>query len=449
MPRRFDVHSPEQQAERVANEHYRQLQTEVIATVSAKLSARKMRLDESDLEEAYCQAWHAVCETIKRGRTVSNLTGMLVEITWRRAVDVYRELRPGQRVDVELDRHGVDPDADEQLDDQIKLERFIARARERLNARECEALSLCVIHGYPRAEAAQLLGLKRSQMEKLMDGAMKKIGGIVASISARGCGGDEWARLLKDYALGLIAEDDRDYPRAAAHVASCGECRRYVNGLRGLAAIFPPVVLPFGRAAAGSGAGVLHRLASVLRSGHGGRGLPGAGDALSTASGSAAGGAGAGSVAGSLSAGTLAKGVAVIAAGAAAVALAVHGGGSHLVLAQHTPVTHAQNPRPASASASAVAATARSSATTASRQAHGRGHHSTTRGRAHLPAGRRPLHRAGSSTGGASSAPGSTSEFATEGARYSTPTSPPTPAAPAPSETASIARVNREFGFER
>ena len=56
-----------------------------------------------------------------------------------------------------------------------KLKRFIARVRGRLNPRECEAVSLCVIHGYTRPEAAKLLGLERSQMEKLMDGATKKI----------------------------------------------------------------------------------------------------------------------------------------------------------------------------------------------------------------------------------------------------------------------------------
>jgi hypothetical protein len=48
---RFDVRSPEQQAESAANEHYRELQAEVIATVSSKLSARKMSLDESDLDK--------------------------------------------------------------------------------------------------------------------------------------------------------------------------------------------------------------------------------------------------------------------------------------------------------------------------------------------------------------------------------------------------------------
>jgi DNA-directed RNA polymerase specialized sigma24 family protein len=155
--RRSNASSPEQQAKRAVNENYRELQAEVIGTVRNKLSAHKMSLDDSDLEEAYCQAWHAVCEKIKRGDQVTNLTGMLVEVTWRRAVDVYREARPGQRVEIDLDQYSVELDVDAALDDQIKLNRFIKRVRDRLNPRECEAVSLCVIQGYPRAEAAELL----------------------------------------------------------------------------------------------------------------------------------------------------------------------------------------------------------------------------------------------------------------------------------------------------
>lgn len=432
---RFDVRSPEQQAESAANEHYRELQAEVIATVSSKLSARKMSLDESDLEEAYCQAWHGVCETIKRGTLVSNLTGMLVEITWRRTVDIYRALHPGQRADVELDGHSVDPDIDEQLDDQIKLKRFIARVRGRLNPRECEAVSLCVIHGYPRPEAAKLLGLERSQMEKLMDGATKKIGGIVASISARGCGGDEWARLMKSYALGLIAEDDRDYPRAAAHVAECEACARYVNGLRGLAAILPPVTLPLGPLATGHGASILAHLEHLFRNGHGA-----GGEALRTAGSGAAGGAGGGALASSLSAGTVAKGVAVLAAGAAAAVLATHGGKAHHVVMRRTPAaqTQARTP-PGAASASATVAGSRSSGSGAA--VH---HVARARGRRHSTARRRAA-RAVRKTQGPSTPP-ATSEFGIENARYSSPSSS---TSSAPRESTGSSSVSHEFGFER
>jgi DNA-directed RNA polymerase specialized sigma24 family protein len=433
---RFDVQSAEERAERAANENYRELQAEVIGTVRGKLASRKMPVDESDLEEAYCLAWHGVFETIKRGTTVSNLTGILVEITWRRAVDIYRELRPAQRVDVE-DEHGVDLDVDGQLDDQIKLRRFISRVRGRLNPRECEAVSLCVIHGYPRPEAAKLLGLERSQMEKLMDGATKKIGGIVASISARGCGGDEWARLMKSYALGLIAEDDRDYPRVAAHVAECEACLRYINGLRGLAAILPPFTLPLGPVATGHGASILAHLEHLFRNGHDGGGA----EALRTAGSGAAGGTGGAALASSLSAGTVAKGVAVLAAGVAAAVLAAHGGNAHHVVARRTPTAQTQTyAPPAPASASATAAGSRSSGSSAAVHHGARAH-----GRRHPTARRRAARAVRKAQRGSSTQPAS-SEFGIENARYSSPTSS---TSSAPRESSGSGSVGREFSWER
>ena len=106
---RFGTKPLERQAEELANQHYERLQPLVLETVRVKLASRKMHVDSSDLKEAYCQAWHGVCEMIRRGTVISNLTGLLVEITWRRAVDGYRELRVEQRVEIqaaycELDR---------------------------------------------------------------------------------------------------------------------------------------------------------------------------------------------------------------------------------------------------------------------------------------------------------------------------------------------------------
>jgi DNA-directed RNA polymerase specialized sigma24 family protein len=442
---RFDVDSPGQQAERTANEHYHELQAEVTGAVRHKLSTHKMRLDESDLEEAYCQAWHGVCETIKRGTQVSNLTGMLIEITWRRAVDIYRELRPSQRVELDGEEPTLDLDLDAELDDRIKLKRFIAQVRGRLNPRECEAVSLCVIHGYPRAEAAKLMGLQRRQMEKLMDNATKKIGGIIASIAARGCGGDEWARLMRSYALGLIAEDDRDYPRATEHVAQCASCSRYVNGLRGLTAIIPPV-LPFGPlAGAGHGAGILAFLERLFRGGgHSGGRMAGAG-ALRGAS--AAGGGGGGSLAGSLSAGTIAKGVAVVAAGAAALALATHDHNApHERARQPAPAT-TQTQIPPSAVASATPPALRSLAATpigADDATHRYTPHPSLARRTYvLTANRHAAH-------GSQSSPSEPAQAIPKvaGENVSSAPAPSTPSPPA-NESASAAAVNKEFGWER
>ena len=333
-----------EQAERTATEHYGSLEAEVVAVVRRRLLSRNMRLDHSDLEEAYCQAWHGVCEQIKAGTKIANLTGMLVEITWRRAVDTYRQPHPGQHADVDIDAHGVEVDLDQQLDDQEKLQRFIKRLKGRLSEQECQAVGLCLIHGYTRPEARKLLGIKdEARMQKLMDGATKKIGAIVASISARGCGDDEWARLLRAYALGTLTEADRDYRPAKEHIEDCTACHRYVMGLRGLAAIVPPVGLPF-MPLGGHEAGILAHLEHLFN-GHGSASATASSALQSTATAGSAGAAGGGaSLVSSLGG---AKGLAVVLAVAAtAGAAAIHGSRSH----HRLPARHASVSRTAPAS---------------------------------------------------------------------------------------------------
>ena len=428
-----------QRAEWTAQAHYRSLEKEVVGVVGRRLSARNMRLDSSDLEEAYCLAWHGVYEEIKRGTEIANLTGMLVEITWRRAVDAYRGLQTGQHADVDIDAHGVEVDLDEQLDDQQKLQRFIKRLKRRLSRQECQAVSLCLIHGYSRPEARELLGIEdEERMQKLMDRAMRKIGGIVAGIDARGCGGDEWACMLRAYALGLLGEDERDYRRASEHIEDCASCRRYVLGLRGLAAIVPPVGLPL-MPVGGHETSILAHLGRLF-GGHGSASAT-ASSALrgtATAGGAGAAGGGAGAI-GSLGG---AKVAAVLVVAAVAGAAAVHVSDTqHHPAARHA---HVVGAAPASASLPArgpyVAAGVATRADLASEQAR----------------------HAGARHGGVVAASRSTvveREFGFEGERASRTTSP----SPVPRVTASTASISgntsppasnvgavqREFGPER
>jgi DNA-directed RNA polymerase specialized sigma24 family protein len=317
--------TPTQQAEAAANESFYAKEEEVIAVVRGKLAARNMHLDHSDLREAYCQAWHGVCVEIKRGGEVGNLTGMLVDITWKRAVDTYRGERPAQRADVDVDEQTVEVDIDEHLDHEAMIKRLVHGLKGRLNQGECEAVSLCMIHGYSRPEARELLGIKdEARMQKIMDGATKKIGPILASIMARGCGGEEWTRLLRAYALGVLSPEDRDYARAEAHIAGCVPCKRYVIGLRGLAAIVPPFGLPF-MPPIGHEASILAHLKHLF-AGHG------TASAVQAGTGGAAGGGGGASLLGSIGAGTAAKGaavLAVIAVTAVVTAKPGHTGASH------------------------------------------------------------------------------------------------------------------------
>jgi DNA-directed RNA polymerase specialized sigma24 family protein len=306
----------------IAQSKYDELEAEVTATVRGKLSARKMHVVEDDLEEAYNQAWHGVCEKIKAGEKIDNLTGMLVLVTWRRAVDIYRANHPSEHEDVDVSERGVEPDLAAEVDDREKLKRLFDRLKGRLNKREREAVSLCILHGYSRPEAAKLLNVPEPALQKVMDGAMKKIGGIVASLSARGCG-DEDAELIRAYAFSAI-DDDREYKRAAAHVEQCASCRRYVRGLQGLAAILPPVVPLVPLAHSTSILGYLEQLFGGSHSGA--SALQGAAGATGAAAGG--GGISIGAIGGSVAV----KGFAVVVVAGALTAAAVHvstNGGHH------------------------------------------------------------------------------------------------------------------------
>ena len=250
--------SPRQQAEAVANANYEALKEVVLRSVGSRLFARSVRLDRIDLEAAYNQAWHGVCQAIAQSRRVENLAGLLVDITCKRAIDIYRQRNEAMHADADVESHAVEVDLAERVDDQNKIERLLERLKDRLTDVQRNAVTLCILQGYTRPEAARILGIEASAFEKVMDRTMKKIGGIIAGMDSRGCGDDEWARALRSFALGLMSEDSPDYERIAEHVGECASCTRYVMGLRGLAAVLPPFGLPLAPVGHDSGALLAH-----------------------------------------------------------------------------------------------------------------------------------------------------------------------------------------------
>jgi DNA-directed RNA polymerase specialized sigma24 family protein len=309
--------TPQQQADALARANLKRLESVVVNAVQGKLQARKMWLDKSDLEAAYNLGWHGVCQYIAQGEEVSNLTGFLIDITYKRAFDIYRQRHEGQHADADLATRSANGDVVDQVDDQLKIQELIARMKRRLNENERKAVTLCLLHGFRRREAADMLGIEQASFQRIMDSATKKLGGIVAEIDARGCGEDEWSRLLRSYALGLLSETDRDYARAVKHVKECEACDRYVMGLKGLAAVLPPVGLPF-MPMLGHEKAILAHLYRMFGGGHGG--ASGAA-AAQTAGGTAGATTGGGSLVGSISVGAAAKGAAVVAIAVVAISI--------------------------------------------------------------------------------------------------------------------------------
>jgi DNA-directed RNA polymerase specialized sigma24 family protein len=235
---------------------YEALRGDVLLSIRGRLKVRRIVLDDADLDAVYNQAWHALYDRLAAGEDVENPAGFLVTVGYRRAIEELRRQRADTRADpIELEELGVDHDVVARLDDATRVRHVVEGMKERLDERECKAAALCLIHGYTRPEAADLLGESLKRMEKVMDGVQRKLAGLTADI-------DDWCHsrrsMIKAYALGLLEPGGERHAHATEHLAGCSACRSYVNSTRGLAAALPPVALPL----AGGGS-TLERLNSL------------------------------------------------------------------------------------------------------------------------------------------------------------------------------------------
>ena len=89
--------------------------------------------------------------------------------------------------------------------------------RLRLNAREQQAVSLCVLHEHSRRDASDIMGIDIKRLDKIMVAANKKLGGLLEAIN-RGDWCQEQRSLIKAYAFGLHEEGGERHALAVAHV---------------------------------------------------------------------------------------------------------------------------------------------------------------------------------------------------------------------------------------
>lgn len=275
-------------AEHVLASEYDDLRAGALNALRGKLAARRVRFAETDLDAFYNQAWHGLYLRLADGEQIENHAGFLVQAAFYRAIEEARRQHPDRLADAaDADQLGTTQELDARLDDHTSLRQFMEGMRERLTERERQAAVLCYIQGCSRPQAAELLGLPAKRMEKLMDGVSRKVGVIVSDIRD-GYWCEQHESLMKAYAFGVLDPDGERWQLASAHLGECSGCRRYVRGLRGIAAVAPPIGLPLAAIAAlGGGAG--HAAGA-------GAGAGGSGSAGSSAGGSAAGGTGSGGV---------------------------------------------------------------------------------------------------------------------------------------------------------
>ncbi len=319
-------------AERLLREEFEGLRGRVLSTVKGRLRASGVSLDQSDLDACYATAWQGLYAAVLEGQEIANPTGWLVLVTFRRAIEEHRartrthcasELRPPEEASAahslaasETDTAAAcECDFAAELDDRMRLRQLFEAVRGRLDGREREAATLCYLQGLSRAEAALRMGVSEARMRKLMEGhgagrpgVAGKVGALVQSIRD-GDWCNEQGSLMRALAYGILDPGGDRYQLALMHHSQCPACRAYVTSLRGLAAALPPVLLPWGIAAAalvraadgahasvaGAGGGAATNAGGVAGGGAAGGGAAGGG---SVAASGAAGAAGASGVAG-------------------------------------------------------------------------------------------------------------------------------------------------------
>ena len=159
------------EAEEIVNANLKPMMEEMVRNVGAKMRAARTPLNRHDLEAAYNEAWHGVTEHIIKGKPVTSLAGLLFTMMHRRAQDIYISKKDSRRVDMDLEAQPVDAESVERIDDQEMLTKLLGRLKDRLNDKERRAVTLCLLHGYTRPEAADQLEIDRVVFERIMDGA--------------------------------------------------------------------------------------------------------------------------------------------------------------------------------------------------------------------------------------------------------------------------------------
>lgn len=264
-------------AERLLRREFEGLRGGVLESVRTRLRARGVYLDRADLEACYATAWQGLYAAVTAGEEVANPAGWLTVVTFRRAIDEHRSAPGRERAaavgtgveSAESASRGrgragrsparwasaegaaTEPDLAANLDDRAQLRQLFEALRSRLGARECEAAALCYLQGLTRAQAAERMGISEARMVKLMEGrgpgrpgVAGKVGELLAAIS-----GGEWceqqASLMRGLAFGILDPGGERYRLARLHQRECPACRAYVLSLRGLAAVLPPLRLPW------------------------------------------------------------------------------------------------------------------------------------------------------------------------------------------------------------
>jgi len=227
-------------------------QSRIAHAAKRKVAKTGLHISDEDLEEAYGQAWFEMHSRVLEGEDITNKQGWLVNCTAMRLMDVLRKRNPGAFAeDVTTDDVEVPSNENvvELLDDRRKLAHLREAMREHLSDRQIQVAILIYLYGYTRQETADLLGIEYKRLEKIMYGDKKSRRGVTEIFSSivSDIEAGKWCQqrgsLMRAYASNILDPDGERYQMAREHLAGCPACRRYVQNLRNLTAILPPVPL--------------------------------------------------------------------------------------------------------------------------------------------------------------------------------------------------------------
>lgn len=241
-------------ADRLLDGQFHALRPRVTSVVRARLRACNVKLDRADLDACYAQAWHALYAALLAGEQIADHAGWLVVVTFRRAVEESRS-RKRQIADLTYEPAQLDgpsarwSDPAAELDRRVLVRHLFEAVCARFTSRERQLITLCYLHGLPRAEAAARIGISPKRMRKLMDGSRgrpgvaRRFGQLLDEVRVHGwC--ERQGSLMRAYALGLHDPEGERHRLAQAHLRECPACRAFVACLRGLAVVLPPLALP-------------------------------------------------------------------------------------------------------------------------------------------------------------------------------------------------------------
>lgn len=225
-------------------------QGRIAGAAKRKVAKTGLHVSDEDLEEAYGQAWFEMHSRVLDGEDITNKQGWLVDCTAKRLMDGLRKRNPGafaENVTTDEVEVASNEDVVELLDDQRKLAHLREAMREHLSDRQIQVAMLIYLYGYTRRETADMLGIEHKRLEKIMDGDNKQrlgvtkiFSSIVADIEA-----GKWCQqrgsLMRAYASNILDPDGERHQMAREHLAGCSACRRYVQNLRNLAGLLPPI----------------------------------------------------------------------------------------------------------------------------------------------------------------------------------------------------------------